>query len=328
MTEKLPHIAILDDYQNAAFRFADWNLLQNLAVVNAYSDHLNDEDALVSRLGEYEIVCIMRERTPFQRTLLSRLPNLKLIVSTGTGNASLDTAACQEFGIHVAHTGFLHHAAPELTWSLLMALSKNLLGECNALRSGVWQTSVGTDLKGKTIGIIGLGNIGKRIAGYAKAFDMNVIAWSSNLTESAASSYGVQWVSKEELLIASDFVSLHLRLSDRTQGIISAKDLLLMKPSAYLINTSRGKLVDQSALVEVLKQNKIAGAALDVFDIEPLPEESPFRYLTNVLASPHIGYVTEDNYRLFFEDTVSAIHRFLKVDESKKVLLQDSKESK
>ena len=311
MINKLPFIAILDDYQNAAFKYADWNPLKGIAVVNAYHDHISDEDELVSRLYEYEIICIMRERTPFQRNLLSRLPKLKLIVSTGTSNASLDISACAELGIQVSMTGYLPNGAPELTWGLLMALSKNIVTENNALRSGSWQTSVGIELAGKTIGIIGLGSVGKKIARYAKAFNMNILAWSPNLTRSLAEQSGAQLVNKEELLTKSDFVTIHLRLSDRSYGLISAADLSLLKSSAYLINTSRAKILDETALVEMLSLNKIAGAALDVFDLEPLPPDSPLLSLPNLLATPHIGYVTEDNYKLFFEDTVSTIQHFL-----------------
>lgn len=311
MINKLPFTAILDDYQNAAFKYADWTPLKDLAVVNAYHDHLIDEDELVSRLSEYEIICIMRERTPFHRSLLSRLPKLKLIVSTGTSNASLDVAACEDLGIQVSMTRYLPHGAPELTWSLLMALSKNIVTENKALRSGSWQTSVGTELAGKTIGIIGLGSIGKKIARYAKAFDMNILAWSPNLTKSLAEQSEALLVSKEELLTKSDFVTLHLRLSDRSYGLITAADLSLLKSSAYLINTSRSKILDQTALIEMLSLNKIAGAALDVFDLEPLPPDSPLRVLPNLLATPHIGYVTEDNYKVFFEDTISIIQSFL-----------------
>lgn len=253
----------------------------------------------------------MRERTPLNREVLSQLPHLKLIVSTGRRNASLDSKACEELGIEVATTDYVESGAPELTWALLMALARKVVVENGSVRSGGWQTTVGVDLKGKTMGIVGLGRIGSQIAAYAKVFGMKVIAWSENLTEERAHRAGAELVSKERLFKAADFVSVHLVLSDRSRGIIGQKELETMKPSAFLINTSRGPLVDESALLETLHNKRIAGAALDVYDTEPLPADHPLRSLDNVLATPHIGYVTEDTYKVFYGDTVKAIETWL-----------------
>ncbi|MBS1502510.1 MAG: D-2-hydroxyacid dehydrogenase family protein, partial [Bacteroidetes bacterium] len=287
-------IAILDDYQQAAFCYADWSAILRSANVQVFADHLTDEEELVERLRPFQVICMMRERTPLLRPLLIQLPNLKLIVSTGKRNASLDVLACEELGIQVEMTGYVESGAPELTWALLTALSRNITVEAANVRSGGWQTTVGVDLKGKTLGIVGLGRIGSQIAVYAKAFGMKVIAWSENLTEERAHRAGAELVSKENLFRWSDFVSIHLVLSNRSKGIIGKKELEAMKPSAFLINTSRGPLVDETALIDTLATRQIASAALDVFGTEPLPADHPFRTLDNVLATPHIGYVTED----------------------------------
>lgn len=248
---------------------------------------------------------------PLNRVVLSALPNLKLIVSTGKRNASLDVKACEELGIKVEMTNYVETGAPELTWALLMALARNVVTENGNVCSGGWQTIVGVDLKGKTIGIVGLGRIGSKIAAYAKAFDMKIIAWSENLAAEKAAEAGAVLVSKESLFQWADFVTVHLVLSDRSKGIIGAKELEMMKPSAFLINTSRGPLVDEAALIDTLVNKRIAGAALDVYDTDPLPANHDFRSLDNVLATPHIGYVTEDTYKVFYEDTVKAIAAWL-----------------
>lgn len=304
-------IAILDDYQNVALKMADWWAVQQRAKVVIFNDHLSDADALVERLQSFSVICVMRERTPLNRELLSRLPNLKLIVSTGKRNASLDTDACKDLGIEVATTGYVESGAPELTWALLMAISRHIVAENGNVRSGGWQTTVGVDLRGKTMGIVGLGRIGSQIAAYAKVFGMKVIAWSENLTEERAHRAGAELVSKERLFKAADFVSLHLVLSDRSRGIVGQKEMEMMKPSAFLINTSRGPLVDEAALLTILKTRRIAGAALDVYDVEPLPVDHELRKLDNVLCTPHIGYVTEETYRVFYGDTVKAIEGWL-----------------
>lgn len=311
--EKRIRIAVLDDYQNIALQQADWSVVQAQADVTVFTDHLADEAAVIQRLAAYQVVCVMRERTPLTRVILSALPELRLVVSTGTRNASLDEAACQELGIGVRHTGYVESGAPELTWALLMAMARHIVPESTGLRAGQaqWQTTVGVDLRGKTLGIVGLGRIGSTIARYAHAFEMNVLAWSPNLTADKAAAAGAQLVSKEDLFRQADFVTLHLVLSARSKGIIDAATLALMKPTAYLVNTSRGPLIEEAALIEALTARRLAGAALDVFDQEPLPADHAFRTLDNVLATPHIGYVTEATYRVFYQDTVQAILNWL-----------------
>jgi phosphoglycerate dehydrogenase-like enzyme len=310
--EKPIKIAVLDDYQQVALQMADWLDVQKKADVTIFADHLADEPSIIERLRPFHVLCIMRERTPLNRATLSALPDLKLIVSTGPGNSSLDEAACDELGIQVAMTGFPESGAPELTWALLMALVRKVTVESRNVRSGGWQTTIGVDLKCKTIGIIGLGTVGSKIAAYAKAFEMKVIAWSDDLTGEKAAAAGAVSVSKESLFRLSDFVTVHLVLSNRSKGIIGRKELDMMKPTAFFINTSRGPIIDESALTDVLKRQAIAGAALDVYNTEPLPEDHILRSLNNVLATPHIGYVTEDTYRVFYGDSVKAIENWLK----------------
>ena len=304
-------IAILDDYQNVALKMADWSAVSERAEITVFNDHISDAEALTSRLLPFDVLCVMRERTPLNRDILVRLVNLKLIVSTGKKNASLDVKACGELGIAVAMTDYVESGAPELTWALLMALARKVVVENGNVRSGSWQSTVGVDLRGKTIGIVGLGRVGSKIAAYAKVFEMKVIAWSENLTEERAHRAGAELVSKERLFKAADFVSVHLILSERSRGVVGETELGLMKRSAFLINTSRGPLVDEAALVRALQSGKIAGAALDVYDTEPLPESHILRSLDNVLATPHIGYVTEETYRVFYGDTVRAIVEWL-----------------
>jgi phosphoglycerate dehydrogenase-like enzyme len=249
----------------------------------------------------------MRERTIFDEALLSQLPHLKLLVTGGMRNAAIDVKAAGRLGIQVCGTESYKHAAPELTWALIMGVTRNLVDEANSLRSNQWQIGIGSDLHGKTLGILGLGSIGKWIARYGLAFGMKVIAWSENLTPEAAAESGVTYVSKQELFEQADVLSVHLVLSDRSRGLVDEQALGWMKPTAYLINTSRGPIVDEAALIETLQQRRIAGAALDVFAIEPLPAEHPFRTLNNVLATPHVGYVTENNYRMFFSQMIEDI---------------------
>ena len=306
-----PQIAILDDYQQAAYQFADWTPVQEKAEVTVFSDHLSEEAALVKRFQPFQVLCVMRERTPLTRSILSQLPNLKLIVSTGQRNASIDSKAAADLGIIVASTGYHGTGAPELTWGLLLGIARHIVPENTAVRAGGWQQNVGADLAGKTIGIVGMGRIGTTIARYARAFDMNVIAWSENLTAEKAAETGARLVTKEELFRQADFVTVHLVLSHRSRGIITEAELRQMKPTAYFINTSRGPLVDEAALVRALQDRTIAGAALDVFDTEPLPAGHPFRGLDNVLVTPHIGYVTADTYRIFYQDTVKVLLEWL-----------------
>ncbi len=304
-------IAVLDDYQQVAFKFADWSAITAKAEVKVFTDHTVDEKTVIERLLPFNVVCVMRERTPLNRSILSQLPNLKLIVTTGMRNASIDIKAVEEFGITLKYTGYLESGAPEMTWALIMAIARHIPKESNNFKSGGWQTTIGGDFKGKTMGILGMGRVGSKIAAYAKAFDMNVIAWSPNLTAEKAAESGAQLVSKEELFKQADFVSIHMVLSDRSRGIVGKEDLSLIKPTAYFINTSRGPLVDEIALIEILQQHKIAGAAIDVFNTEPLPVDHPFRKLDNLLATSHVGYVTENTYKLFYTDTVKAVEEWL-----------------
>jgi phosphoglycerate dehydrogenase-like enzyme len=301
------NIAILDDYQNVALKLADWSSLQSRAHITVFNDHISDPGALVERLKPFEVISVMRERTPLPRSIIEQLPNLKMIASNAPRNASIDLAAAKERGIIVCATGYSSTPTVELTWALLLALVRNLSAEHWSIRSGGWQLSVGDDLYGKTLGTLGFGNIGSRVAKVAQAFGMTVIAWSQNLTREKAEEGGVRLVAKETLFREADIVTIHLVLSERTAGIIGATELELMKPSAYLINTSRGPLVNESALVKALKERKIAGAGLDVYDIEPLLSEHPFRSIENVITTPHIGYVTKRTYEIFYGHTVENI---------------------
>jgi phosphoglycerate dehydrogenase-like enzyme len=304
-------IAVLDDYQGVALKMADWSGLANRAQVDVYNDHLADPGAVIQRLLPYDIVCVMRERTPLPRGVLERLPNLKLIASTGPRNASIDLEAAAAHGIKVVHTGYFGSPTVELTWALILGSARHLTAEAAAVRSGEWQHSVGDDLSGQTLGILGLGNLGSKVAQVALAFGMKVIAWSQNLTADRAAAAGAALVTKEELLRQADFVSIHLVLSERTRGLIGTRELSLMKPTARLINTSRGPIVAEADLIQALKSGQIAGAALDVYDTEPLPADHPYRKLANLLATPHIGYVSRRLYERFYRDTVSNILAWL-----------------
>ncbi len=304
-------IAVLDDYQDAALAMADWSVLPAEAEVTVFRDHLADPEALVARLIPFQIVCPMRERTAFPRAIIERLPNLRLLATTGSWNAAIDLKAAADHGVTVCGTMGAGHVTPEFTWALIMAMMRNIPAEIASVRSGGWQIGMGRDLKGRTIGILGLGNIGSAIARYARAFEMEVIAWSQNLTEEKAAASGARLAPRDELLRKADIVTIHLVLSARTRGMIDGAELSLMKPTAYLVNTSRGPIVNEAALIQALKQRTIAGAALDAFADEPLPPSHPFRSLPNVLATPHVGYVSEDMYRLFFRETVENIAAFL-----------------
>ena len=310
----LVRIAVLDDYQNVALEMGDWSPLADRAAITVFNDHVSDIDRLVARLLPFDAVCVMRERTPLTRAVIERLPRLKLIASTGRRNAAIDTNAAAERGIAVAHTGYDGRSTVELTWALILASVRHVAAENAHLRAGGWQHTLGDVLAGKTLGILGLGNIGSEVARIGQAFGMERIAWSQNLTLEKAQACGARLVSKEELFRSADVLTIHLVLSDRTRGLVAAPELELMKPSARLINTSRGPIVDEPALIEVLVERRIAGAALDVFDSEPLPLDHPFRTLDNVLATPHIGYVARDLYRTFYRDTVKNIVRWLDND--------------
>jgi phosphoglycerate dehydrogenase-like enzyme len=304
--------AILDDYQNVALSMADWSIVTDQIDLKVFNHHFDNKDELVTAIIDCEIIVIMRERTPFQRELLERLPNLKLLVTTGMRNNSIDFVAAAELGVTVCGTRGGGEGTTELTWALILGLSRKLVLENEAVRSGGWQSTIGVDLKGKRLGLLGLGHIGTNVARIGQAFGMEVIAWSQNLTAEKAEAAGVMLASsKEELLESSDIVSIHLVLGDRTRGLLGARELERMRPTTYLINTSRGPIVDRVALLEALRSGKIAGAGIDVFELEPLPQDDPFRSLPNVLATPHIGYVTEAAYRGFYEGIVVDIEAYL-----------------
>jgi phosphoglycerate dehydrogenase-like enzyme len=300
-------IAVLDDYQSVAARFADWSRLPEPADVVAFSDHLDDEDALAERLEPFDVVLAMRERTPFRRTLLERLPNLELLVTTGARNASIDVAAAGERGITVCGTG-AHPAGPvELTWALILGVARSLPQEDASVRAGGWQETVGTDLAGATLGVVGLGRLGEKVARIGAAFGMDVIAWSQNLTDERAAEVGVRRVDKDELFATADVVTVHLVLSDRSRGLIAKAEFDRMKTTAILVNTSRGPIVDEVALLEAVHSDKIAGAGLDVFDREPLPLDHPLRRAPRTVLTPHLGYVTEKTYEVFYGDAVEDV---------------------
>ena len=283
-------------------------MLGEAAQITAYPDHLFDEDAIVQRLGDFDVVIGMRERTPFRRPLLERLPNLKLLMTTGMGNASYDFGAATELGIPVAGTSM--GAGPvtaELTWGLILSLLRHIPKEDAAVRGGGWQQTLGEGLYGKTLGVVGLGRLGTAVARVGLAFQMKVIAWSQNLTAEKAQAAGVEYATKEQLFRDSDIVTIHYVLSDRSRDLIGADDIALMKPSAYLVNTSRGPIVNEPALIAALSGKEIAGAGLDVFEVEPLPADHPFRRLENTVITPHLGYVTEDAYRAMFSNAVENV---------------------
>ena len=304
-------IAVLDDYQGVALQMADWSAVAARAQLDIYSDHLADADAVVTRLLPYDVVCVMRERTPLRRDVIERLPNLKLIASTGPRNASIDIEAAAARGIQVVHTGYFGSPTVELTWALILASARHIVAESNAVRGGGWQHSIGDDLAGKTLGLVGLGNIGVKVAKIGAAFGMQVIAWSQNLTAEKAALAGAALVTKEQLLQQSDIVSIHLVLSERTRGLIGTDELALMKPTARLVNTSRGPIVAEAALIAALNARQIAGAAIDVYDTEPLPPNHPYRKLPHLIATPHIGYVSRGLYERFYRDSVSNILAWL-----------------
>jgi phosphoglycerate dehydrogenase-like enzyme len=304
-------IAVLDDYQNAALESADWSVLRDRADITVFQDHLADPDAVIERLLSFDVVCLMRERTPLPRKVIERLPNLKLIASTGSANASIDVAAAGDRGITVVHTGYRSDPTVELTWALILACARHIVTESNSVRSGGWQQTVGMDLRGKTLGVLGLGNVGSEVARIGSAFGMKLIAWSQNMTAETAKATGAILVSKDQLFERADILTIHLVLSSRTRGLVGAAELEKMKPTAWLINASRGPIVEEQALITALQNKRLAGAAIDVFDIEPLPPSHPFRTLDNVLATPHIGYVSQDLYKTFYEDTVSNIRKWL-----------------
>lgn len=304
-------VAILDDYQRVAGRMVDWAATLPGAEVTSFADHVDGEDDVAARLADFDVVVAMRERTPFRRALLARLPRLRLLVTTGMRNAAIDLAAASELGITVSGTAGSGGSTAELTWALILALARHVPAEDASIRAGGWQRTVGTDLAGATLGVLGLGNLGHRVATIGLAFGMDVIAWSRNLTAEAAAAVGARRVEREELFRLSDVLTIHLVLSDRTRGLVGPAELALMKRTAYLVNTSRGPIVDEAALVEHLRAGRIAGAALDVFSVEPLPPGDPLRTLPNSVLTPHLGYVSERTYRTFYVEAAEDIAAFL-----------------
>jgi phosphoglycerate dehydrogenase-like enzyme len=303
-------VAILDDYQSVAAGMADWSRLPPGTQVQYFHDHLADPDALVRRLKEFQVVMGMRERTPFPKSVLARLPELRLLITSGGRNASFDTAAATELGIAVCGTGGAGEGPTELTWGLIIGLARQIHQEDQRTRQGQWGFAVGMGLHGKTLGLLGLGHIGSQMARVGNALDMNVIAWSQNLTAQRAAECQATLVDKDTLFRDADVVSIHVRLSPRTRGLVGAHELGLMKPTAYFINISRGPIVDEKALVDVLRRKAIAGAGLDTFDVEPLPKDHPFLKLPNTLLTPHVGYVTQEAYRAYYTGTVDCIRAF------------------
>ena len=304
-------IAILDDYQQVAMQMADWSRLQENHRITVFSEPFADEDAAARALVGFDVVCLMRERTPFPASLIERLPNLRLIVTSGPQNAAIDVAAAAKKNVMVCGTPSPGHPTAELTMGLMLSLARNIHTESAAMLTGGWQMTVGRDLRGQTLGIIGLGRIGSLVTRYARAFGMKVIAWSENLTPQRCYEVGAEKVEKDDLFRNSDIITIHTRLSDRTRGLIGARELSLMKPTAYLINTSRGPIIDEAALLAALQEGRIGGAAIDVYDREPLPADHPLRSAPRVLLTPHIGYVTEQTYRVFYGGMVEAIEGWL-----------------
>jgi phosphoglycerate dehydrogenase-like enzyme len=304
-------VAILDDYQRVALELADWKSLSPEVTAEAFHERLSGEDTLAERLKDFEMIVAMRERTHFPRSLLQRLPKLKLLVTTGMHNVAIDAKAAAELGIVVSGTGMLTPPTAELTWGLIIALARHIPQEDQQMRKGGWQTTIGVGLNGKVLGILGLGRLGSEVARVGRAFQMEVIAWSQNLTAEHAGSVGATRVEKDEIFQRADFVTVHLILSKRTRGLVTARELALMRPSAYLINTSRGPIVEERALVDALTNRKLAGAALDVYDEEPLPADHRLRKLDNVVLTPHLGYVTVENYQRCYSDAVEDIRAFL-----------------
>ncbi|MGD0239064.1 MAG: D-2-hydroxyacid dehydrogenase family protein [Streptosporangiaceae bacterium] len=315
-------VAILDDYQQVSLASADWSAVRSLAQIDVFAQHIARTEALVSALEPYDVVVAMRERTYFDADRLGQLPRLRLLVTTGMGNAAIDLAACAARGVTVCGTGGIGSATAELTWGLILALLRHIPDEDRRLKlaaraggaalgaGGSWQQTVGTGLEGKRLGVVGFGRLGRSVARIGRAFGMQVVAWSQNLDPSVAGEEQVEAVSKEVLFSSSDVVTVHYKLSSRSSGVVGAAELALMKPSAYLVNTSRGPLVDSAALLAALRSGAIAGAALDVYDVEPLPLSDPLRSAPNVVLTPHLGYVTEETYRVFYGDAAEDIAAF------------------
>jgi phosphoglycerate dehydrogenase-like enzyme len=304
-------VAILDDYQSVALALADWQSLHPQAQMQAFADHLDDPGALARRLHAFDCVVLMRERTPFARELFDKLPNLRLLITPGLRNASIDVAAATERKVQVCGTDMLPYPTAELTWGLILALLRHIPAEDRAVREGRWQTTLGLGVRGKTLGLIGLGRLGTQVARIGRAFGMEVVAWSQNLTAERAAEAGAALAGKDDLFARADVVSIHVVLSPRSRGLVGAAELRRMKPTAFLVNTSRAPVVDEAALIAALGERRIAGAGLDVFEPEPLAKDHPLLKLDNVVITPHLGYVTEENYRLAYGQALEAIRAFL-----------------
>ncbi len=309
-------IAILDDYAKVALQSADWSVLRGKAEITVFDRHLSEDEA-VSLLQPFDVLCTVRERMSLPRSLFQRLPNLKLVTIIGMSLPNLDMAAATDHGVIVAHSNFanpiyagIFNATPELTWGLMIAVVRHFDLASRRMRTGGWQSTVGTILAGRTLGLLGLGRIGKRMAAYGRAFDMPVIAWSQNLTDEAAAAVGARRVEKDELFRLADVLSIHVQLSERTRGLVTARELALMKPEAYLINTSRGPIVVEADLIAALRAGRIAGAGIDVYDVEPPAADHPFRAMDNVTVTPHLGYVTRETLIAFYTDTLEAVGAF------------------
>jgi D-3-phosphoglycerate dehydrogenase len=304
--------AVLDDYQNVALKFADWGQIAADVDVTVFNTPMSGPDEVQRTLQDFHIVCMMRERTPFRRDTLAALPNLKLLITTGARNVSIDLAAAAERGVTVCGTGAFGNPTVGITFGLILELTRRIGYENARLKSGKpWQVTLGPDLEGLTLGVVGLGKLGRRVAAVARAFGMKVIAWSTNLTPEKCQEAGVGYATREELFRAADIVTIHMVLGDRSRGLVAAKEFALMKPAAFIVNTSRGPIIEEKALIAALEERRIAGAGLDVFDIEPLSLEHPFRRMDNVVITPHLGYVSEQNYRQYFPDIVEDIQAFI-----------------
>jgi phosphoglycerate dehydrogenase-like enzyme len=304
--------AILDDYQNVAMTLADWSPVANDVEITVFNEPFASREAAVKALKGFAIVAGMRERTPFPRTVLEALPDLKLLITTGARNNSFDVKAATERGITVCGTGGVGNPTVGIVFGLILELTRRIGFENARLKAGApWQLTLGRDIEGLTLGVLGLGKLGQRVAAIAKAFGMKIIAWSPNLTADKAQAAGATYVSKDALFAEADILTIHVVLSERSRGLVTAREIGLMKPGAYLINTSRGPIVEEAALIAALNDRRIAGAGLDVYDIEPLPLDHPFRNMDNVVVTPHLGYVTEQNYRRMYVDLVEDIRAFL-----------------
>lgn len=300
-------IAILDDYQKVAFKYGDWSRVQRDHKITVFDKHLGRGEPVVKALQDFDVICLMRERTAMPREVIEKLSKLKLLITAGMRNASVDMKAAEDHKVVVCGTPSGHQSTAELAMGMIISLARHIHFESNAMRQGHWQTTVGRDLPGKTLGLLGLGKLGATLAKFGQAFEMRTIAWSQNLTAERAREVGCELVSKDELFRQSDYLSVHLVLSPRSRGLVGAKELALMKPTASLINTSRGPIVDEAALIAALKQGQIGSCAIDVYDTEPLPPDHPLRFEKRALLTPHVGYVTEETYRTFYAGMIEAI---------------------